>query len=64
MEKKTRPGERVFTLIVFIIGALFTKGSLDMYRQDPQLQGYGTVPLICGVLIMILSAGIFTRKRE
>ena len=30
-----------------------------MYRQDPQLQGYGTVPLICGVLIMILSAGIF-----
>ena len=59
MGKKKRPGEKVFTLIVFMIGALFTKGSWDMYRQDPQLQGYGTVPLICGVLMMVLALWIF-----
>ncbi len=58
MEKKTKPGEKGFTLILFVIGALFTKGSLDMYRADPTLEGYGTVPLFCGLMIMVLSAFI------
>lgn len=62
MEKKTKPGEKVFTLILFIVGALFTKGSWSMYKADPTLQGYGTVPLFCGIMIMVFSAFILLRS--
>ncbi len=62
MEKKTRPGEKGFTLIMFVVGALLTKGSWIMYKADPSLSGYGTVPLFCGVMIMILSGFIFIKN--
>lgn len=59
MERKLRPGEKGFALVLLALGISITYISAGMYREDPTLQGYGTIPLFCGVLIMIFSAFIF-----
>lgn len=55
MDRKTKPGEKGFTVILLLAGLFVTVESLKMYREDPTLQGYGTVPLICGVLLSLFS---------
>ncbi len=55
MDKKTKPGEKGFPILLLLLGIFVTKESAEMYRQAPQLQGYGTVPLICGILLIVLS---------
>ena len=51
----TRPGERVFILLLLVLGIYITIESWKMYQDSPTLSGYGTVPLICGVLLSVLS---------
>jgi hypothetical protein len=55
MEKKTKPGEKGFSVLLLILGIFIIKESLGMYRNAPELQGYGTVPLCCGVLITVFA---------
>lgn len=55
MEKKTRPGEKVFPVLLLIAGVLITREAWGMYKRSPELSGYGTVPLFCGVMITLLS---------
>ncbi len=57
----TKPGERVFTLLLFVLGVYITIESRKMYLESPTLSGYGTVPLICGVLLTLLSAYALVR---
>ena len=58
MEKKTRPGEKVFPVLLLIAGVLITREAWGMYKRSPELSGYGTVPLFCGVMITLLSVVI------
>ncbi len=62
MDRKTKPGEKGFTVILLLAGLFVTMESLKMYREDPQLQGYGTVPLICGVLLSLFSIIILLKN--
>lgn len=55
MEKNTKPGEKVFPVLLLIVGILVTKESWGMYKRSPELSGYGTVPLFCGAMITLLS---------
>ena len=58
MEKKTRPGEKMFPVLLLIAGVLITREAWGMYKRSPELSGYGTVPLFCGVMIILLSVVI------
>ena len=58
MDKKTKPGEKGFPVVLLLLGVFVTKESVGMYREAPQLQGYGTVPLICGILLIVFSVFI------
>lgn len=55
MKKKTKPGEKGFPVLLLLLGIFITSESWKMYQKAPELQGYGTVPLICGALLTILS---------
>lgn len=56
-----KPGERVFNLVLLALGIYITIESWKMYRESPSLSGYGTVPLICGILLTVLSAYALVR---
>lgn len=56
MEKKTKPGEKGFPVLLLIVGIYITKESFKMYKRAPELSGYGTVPLFCGILMTVLAA--------
>ncbi len=58
MDKKTKPGEKGFPFLLLLLGIFITAESVKMYREAPTLEGYGTMPLICGILIIILSVFI------
>lgn len=57
----TGPGERGFILLLLVLGIYITIESWKMYQDSPMLSGYGTVPLICGVLLSVLSAFALVR---
>lgn len=58
MDKNTKPGEKGFPVILLFIGIFITAEAVKMYKDAPELSGYGTLPLICGILIIILSVFI------
>ena len=58
MDKKTKPGEKGFPVVLLLLGIFVTKESAAMYREAPQLESYGTVPLICGILLIVFSVFI------
>lgn len=68
MEKKTKPGEKIFPVLLLILGLYVTRESWRMYQNAPELQGYGTVPLFCGAAVTILAVVIifsnFFKKSE
>ncbi len=55
MDRKTKPGEKVFPILLLMLGIYATKESWGMYKRSPELSGYGTVPLFCGAMITLLS---------
>lgn len=59
MERKLRPGEKGFALVLLALGIFITYMSAGMYRESPTLQGYGTIPLICGAMMIAFSGFIF-----
>lgn len=68
MDKKTKPGEKVFPVLLLMLGIFVTKEAWGMYSRAPELSGYGTIPLFCGMMMVVLSAIIiitnFFRKSE
>lgn len=68
MDKQTKPGEKGFPVLLLIFGIYVTKESFAMYQESPELQGYGTIPLFCGGMMVLLSIiiilGNFFKKSE
>ncbi|MGN1349637.1 MAG: tripartite tricarboxylate transporter TctB family protein [Anaerovoracaceae bacterium] len=68
MEKKTKPGEKIFPVLLLMLGLFVTRDSYRMYQNAPELQGYGTVPLFCGIAVTLLAVVIifsnFFKKSE
>ncbi len=68
MDNKTKPGEKVFPVLLLMLGIFVTKEAWGMYSRSPELSGYGTIPLFCGVMMVVLSVIIiitnFFRKSE
>ncbi|MCI8284780.1 MAG: tripartite tricarboxylate transporter TctB family protein [Firmicutes bacterium] len=58
MDKNTKPGEKGFPVILLFIGIFITAEAVRMYKNAPELSGYGTMPLICGILMIVLSVFI------
>lgn len=56
MEKKSKPGEKGFGVVLFLFGLFVTALAVPMYLDDPQLSSYGAMPLFLGILLMVLSA--------
>lgn len=54
-----KPGEKGFSVFLFIIGAFFGYQSLLMYQKSPGASSYAAVPLFVSLLIMVFSTIIF-----
>lgn len=67
MEKKLKPGEKGFSIIILLLGIGFLFESIKMFIKDPTSASFGALPLFLSVLIVIcmLKVIIFEdRNRE
>ncbi len=58
-DQKYHPGEKGFSIFLFIFGLFFTYQSFLMYLKAPGASSYAAVPLFVSLLIVIFSALIF-----
>lgn len=63
MEKKLKAGEKVFSLLLLIIGLGALYESIKMYLDEPNLASYGALPLFLSGSIVLLMVKILVLDR-
>ncbi|WFA07874.1 tripartite tricarboxylate transporter TctB family protein [Tissierella sp. Yu-01] len=53
MEKKRKPGERGFAIILLIVGILALIESMKMFMKEPTSSSFGALPLFLSSVIVI-----------
>jgi len=52
---QTKPGEKIFSFLLLLLGIYFTWQSYQYFLDKPAISEYGALPLILGVILIILS---------